>query len=85
MPPRAKQTDEPAAPDLDPSGGDRPVGDPEDGNVTLAVRHPHDALDLGPSFNGLVITSEGTEVAADQEQAIRDAAKAADVRIRKVN
>lgn len=84
MPPRAKQTDEPAAPDLDPSGGDRPVGDPADGNVTLAVRHPHDSLTLGEDFDGLEITSAGTEVPVDQEKAIRAAADAAGVRIRKV-
>lgn len=86
MPPARKQTDPPqgSSSELDTSGGDRPTGDPAEGNVTLAVRHPHDALTLGEEFDGLVITSDGTEVPADQEQAIRDAAKTADVRIRKV-
>lgn len=89
MPPRSKQPDAPdgtatVAAELDPTSDDRPVGNPAEGNVILAVRHPHDSLTLGEDFDGLTLTSDGVEVPAEQEKAIRAAADEAGVRIRKV-
>lgn len=77
-------TDKPDAPDAQPAAKAKAAAE----TVTLAVGHPHDELvlhDEDGKPTGLVITRDGTDVPADQEKAVRDAAKAADVTIRKVN
>lgn len=55
--------------------------------VRLAVGHPHDELVLHDKDGKptLTITRDGTDVPAAQEDAVRAAAKDADVKIRKVN
>lgn len=69
-------------PDTETVAADKPSE-----TVTLAVGHPYDALvlhDADGKPTGVVITATGTEVPANQEESVREAAKAAGAPIRKV-